>query len=1102
MSRLSILTVASALGLSFAVSSVTLLAQPAADSSYSITLSAGRWKSRPDLVTGREPNPGAVQPEGTALRFASEGPVSHPRSSKWTYRMEGEDLSQFAYVVLEYKAQWLEEEPREVLTVMTGDAPTKLVPLAIATDLITDGRWHKLIARRELPRSPSELLLTLDSQDSRCYLTVRSLRFVASPAGFGVALQHEPGTTEVGFRTIDLQKQFDASYDHLLSSLLERPHDSIVNDSGAYFRSQAVTISGVPFQVGTAGNNLVSPPPPPAANDDIIENFGVKVKRSKVAPISRDSLTEISVGVPASEVFMLIAAEFPSKRQHSGGATCMSVEDVEWFAVELQYEDGTDDFAFPYSIQDGRHVIQRMLGAYVVPASSGTLKRVILHNRMLAGNIHLAALTVNTGKRRLFPQLIEQPQQAAQVSVEPPVRTPYAKRKGSVLALGNSYIDLAIDTSNAFAITSLKNHWLETAAMALRPSPGLEVAANGKQLLPTDFKISAIRAIPNGFEVTYRSRLAEVPLDLVASVSVESNPEARFLLTAVNKSAGPLDVNIRFPRVSGLRIGANADLWYMFPKYRNALSNLQGTYYNGAGCPFPMQFYDIFNPRLGGGVFVMTKELNNRAQRYYLSKTDVGASFYIEHPQLYTHLKGGERYQYTETVIGVHPGDWHAGLKRYKEWLATWYRPYKSQQDSKAWYRELFWLICEYADDVDRDAVRLPVWYDAVTKHYRMRDILKEFEQSAGGRPDLLHFWGWTWRPYRWGFYGEPNYKDLGGLENFRAALDDIRQNLQMPISLYIDAELCSVGTDFCDGIGPALGMRGADGKVLHPYRSYRMCHYTQKWQDYMKSVYPRVYRETGTKILYVDELASPGFECYGRDHGHAVPLNMNEADYSFLKAIREATPEEVALYGEYPATDVASQYWDCNISYYNVGYGERLGQTYDQRPAAADDFSPACLDLYRFVFPRVVQLVLPQNIKGSSWHALKFIFFNGQAHYDSFWDRFESKGQQFMNKAFRIKKAFSDCFTSDAPEMLVPTEMRGVMANKWPGKGRTVWTLYNQRYGTVRGRIFAVDHTEGASYYDVWNDRPLKPAVENGKAYLSVEMDPQGVGCVVQILR
>jgi hypothetical protein len=1073
-------------------------AQAGGENVHSVRLRAVDWKSRPDLVgAGRTANPGVVEAEGAGLRFASEGPVSEFRSSKWTHALEGADLSGYGYVVLEYNAQWVER--REVLAVTTGEGGAKPVLLATGTDLIMDGGWHKLIARKELPRAASELQLTLDSRSSRAYLTIRSLRFVASTGGYGVALPSERGMTSTRFRTIDLQKQFNTSYDHLLSSLLERPQDGMVNDSGTYFPSQTIAVSGVPFRVGTAGDNLVSPPPPPAANDDMIENFGVQVKRIKVAPISRDSLTEVSIGTPASEVFMLLATDFPSKRHDSGGTHCMAVEDVEWFAVELEYEDGTKDLAFPYSIQDGRHVIQRMLGTYVVPARGGTLKRVILHNRMLIGNIRLAALTVNTSKTHLFPQLIERPQLAPKVA-EPPVRSPYARCNGSILMLGNRYLDLTIDTSKAFAITSLKNHWLGPNAITVASAPGLEVSAAGREFKAGDFEVSGIRAVSNGFEVTYSSRLPEVPLDLIASVSVEVDPEVRFLLTVVNKSAQPIDANIRFPKVHSLRIGANQDLWYMFPKYRNALSNLPGTYYSGAGCIFPMQFYDVFNPRLGGGVFVMTKELNNRAQKYFLRKTDEGASFYIEHPQIYTHVQPGEPYQYTETVIGVHPGDWRAGLKRYKDWLATWYKPYKAQQDSKAWYREMFWMMTEYID-VDRGIAKMPCWYDPATNHYRMRDIIEEFTRDVGVRPDYLHFWGWNWRPYRFGIYGEPNYKELGGLENFRAALDDIQQNLHVPVSLYIDPELCTATNPFCENLAPELAMRDPDGKIGRPYQSYRMCHYTQKWQDYMKSVYTRVHRETGVNILYVDEFANPNqFMCYATNHGHPVPLNMNEADYAFLKAIREVLPEELVLYGEFPATDVTSQFWDCNITYYNVGLGEQVQHEYDQRPTGGDNFSPTYLDLYRFVFPRIVQLVLPIEYKETSWHMLKCTFLNGQAHYDSFWDRFESKAQEFMTHAYRIKKEYRDCFTSDSPEMLVPTETAGLAANKWPGKGRTVWTLYNERYRTVRGATLAVDHVEAASYKDVWNDRPLEPVIKNGKAYLSLEMDPQSVGCVAQI--
>lgn len=1064
------------------------LAGPLLAQSYSVPLGPAEWTGGPE----------AVQPEGAALRFASRGPVAQVRSSRWTRSLKGADFSRFHYVVLEYKAQWLEERP-EVLS-LDGSKGSKPVPLAAGMDLIQDGRWHKLVARKDLPRPANQLLLTLASRDSRCYMVVRSLRFVVSPSDAGPALRPDASTsTRAAFRSIGLGKQFDSSWDRLFASLLERPLDGMVNDSGAYFRAPEISISGVPFRVRTTGDNLVSPSPPPAANNDIIDNYGVKVERRKVAPLSRDSRIEIAVNAPATEVYLLLAAEFPSKRRQSAGGTKpMSIDDVEWFAIELDYADGSRDMAFPYSLEDGRHVIERMLGAYVVPASGGALKRVVLHNRMLTGNVHLAAVTVNTGRTRLFPQLMEPPVTVVRAPAEPPARAPYARRSGNVLSLGNRYIDVSVDISKAFAITSLQNRWLGPSAIAVAPRAGLEVWAAGKHLAPGDLELAAVRNVPHGFEVTYRARGA--PLELIASVLVDEAPEARFLLTVISKAPNPLDVNIRFPKVDGMRMGANADLWYMFPKYRNALGKAPATYYSGAGCPFPLQFYDIFNPRLGGGVVVLTRELNNRAQRYYLSKSDSGASFFIEHPQLYTHLQPGQRYHYTETAIGVHPGDWHTGFERYRRWLATWYRPFRSQQDSKAWYRQLFWLVCDYADDVNPDAVKLPAWYDAAKKHYRMRDILSQFEKFAGARPDLLHFWGWTWDPSRWGVYGEPNYRALGGRENFRAALDDIRDNLHTPVSLYIDAELCSHGNQPCDSLGPAFGMRERDGRIQDPLSSYRMCHYTRQWQEYMKTVYPRVYRETGAKILYVDELSSPGFECWGKDHGHGVPLNFNEADYALLKAIREATPAEVALYGEYPATDVASQYWDCNISYYNVGYGEVLGRTYDRRPDG-EALSPACLDLYRFALPRVVQLVLPMAINESSWHNLKFIFFNGQAHYDSFWDRYESRGQEFMDRAFRIKKQYADCFTSGHPEMLVATEQTGILANKWPGKRRTVWTLYNQRYHTARGRLLEVPDVKGATYLDLWDGKPLMPEVRGGQAYLSLEMDPQAVGAVAQIL-
>jgi hypothetical protein len=131
----------------------------------------------------------------------------------------------------------------------------------------------------------------------------------------------------------------------------------------------------------------------------------------------------------------------------------------------------------------------------------------------------------------------------------------------------------------------------------------------------------------------------------------------------------------------------------------------------------------------------------------------------------------------------------------------------------------------------------------------------------------------------------------------------------------------------------------------------------------------------------------------------------------------------------------------------------------------------------------------------------LKFTFFNGEAIYDSFWNIDESRGHAFITQAYELKKRFKDCFASDAPEMLVPTERASVYANRFPGKARTVWTLYNARPYTVRGEVLVVMHHEGAIYRDEWTDTEILPEIQDGQAILSLELGPQSIGCVSQTL-
>ena len=72
------------------------------------------------------------------------------------------------------------------------------------------------------------------------------------------------------------------------------------------------------------------------------------------------------------------------------------------------------------------------------------------------------------------------------------------------------------------------------------------------------------------------------------------------------------------------------------------------------------------------------------------------------------------------------------------------------------------------------------------------------------------------------------------------------------------------------------------------------------------------------------------------------------------------------------------------------------------------------------------------------------------------------------------------------------------ICANRYPGKKRTLYTLYNRGYNTFRGKFLRVPHKAGNSYYDAWNEQILDVEIHDGHAVLSITMDAMQMGCVV----
>ena len=669
---------------------------------------------------------------------------------------------------------------------------------------------------------------------------------------------------------------------------------------------------------------------------------------------------------------------------------------------------------------------------------------------------------------------------------------------GKVLTIKNGALEMVIDLSKGLYLLDMKNAY--TPDMKVQKGAILKTRAQMGEI-NEEFQFLNIQYHLDYAKITYKYEGAI--FDITADISGKDS--VRWLLKIVNMADTEFKKGIMFPCLPTIDFGTFSDNWYYLPKYQNLNSNETIFMYEESAPSFPLQFMDIYSPKMQGGLCISTEERELITRKYALNKDEKGLELYIEYPYMYGDIESRGIFNASPCLITAHEGDWRESFKIYKTWLDSWYSPYKCQD--KQWYRECFWLLAEITDFFEtEDMCAWPCWYNHETKEFNFRKILEEQKGITGVYPDILHMWSWccTWRDgrygQRWGNYDKEDYDFYGGLEPFKNALHDIRDNMGVQISLYMHPTLLSNTYDKFNIFKDTSMVKNEwGGPISIMGDSFRMCHAEEKFREASLSMYPRLYKEVGIPLIYVDEFSLRiGNRCYADNHGHHVPSNLLKTDREYISRLKDIMPEEVVLYGEYAAADVNARYIDCNISYYILDSIVDMIETTKRAGDGDDRLSRVFMHAYRFAFPKIVQLILPMAMRNISWHPQKFLFFNAEAIYDSFWDCEESRGQDFTVHAYKLKKKYQDCFTSDYPEMLVETESPAICMNKFPSKDRIVYTVYNRAYSTFRGKALRVPYTEGATYYDAWNEKELEYKVVDGFAEIYLEIGAQEMGCIV----
>jgi hypothetical protein len=294
-------------------------------------------------------------------------------------------------------------------------------------------------------------------------------------------------------------------------------------------------------------------------------------------------------------------------------------------------------------------------------------------------------------------------------------------------------------------------------------------------------------------------------------------------------------------------------------------------------------------------------------------------------------------------------------------------------------------------------------------------------------------------------------------------------------------------------------------GQPYSDYGAHVMCLDVEDWRDYLLSRYKDVVKNINPSGLYCDELGMSLRQrvCYSTEHGHQVPLYMSKPENTLMKELKLQFPDK-AVYNEFGGTEVSSQYTDGGLSYntqwgyYPPEWGSIIAHEPNQKVA------PHFLDLRRFTCPefKTFETAMTQTKwENGNWFLGKFPFFNGNSYFHraDVGDDGDAEAVEMFKKIRFIQNAHKLEFTSKDVEPMVTSYCRNTFVNRFTSDKCSVYTVYNANFRTVNDVIFRVKHQDGMTYKNIWNNKPVAISkVEDGYDYLSFEMAPRDVACIV----
>ncbi|MCC7350327.1 MAG: hypothetical protein IT446_07130 [Phycisphaerales bacterium] len=1050
-----------------------------------------------------------------SITFTLNGEASRPRGMTWTGTLPKPiPADNCRYAVLTFRAQGIrriyEVRPLVELVGTSAAADGNPVVLLEANLPLNDGQYHTLIKRLPEGFTLNSIKVSVVTEDDAPSLTLQRLELLDEAPRLFSAEISEPAPAKAGFIAADLSQQLNGSLAAWYQQALD--NHKIVLDGAQTLAAGTVSVSGVPFVIAKGDHNLALMPQS-AESTEQVEFLGHQVERRFLEPESRDDSLSIDVDTQAREMFLLLAL---SSRpiQFFGGQphTALHLDDIESFSVELTYDQGDREIAFPYSLADkGSYIPARELGAYAVAVDPGRrLKKITLHNHHFGPNFALAALTFNTTDQAVVPELaaVESPE-PTRSNPQPADQPPAIHAQGNRLSISNRWYECGIDLSNGLVIDRYVNRWNPSANVTLGPSSGLRVRIGDAIYTGRCFKAQLLRSTPTQAQIKLVSDRPELPMEITVTITADDSPELSFAVQTINRGDKPLSAELCLPALADVSIGDVARTRLFFPQYRNVDTAERISLRAPYGPEFTQQFMDLYSRPFGVGVMIRTDNKEQQMAHFTLSKDDAGISGGVCFPADYNTLDPGQSRSYIPVSLIAHNGDWRAAFDLQRQWVRSWYKPYKSQD--KDYLLNAWEIACYRTSDVlSWLETKTPPFINADRTRWMTDEVFAFDKEHHGHVPELVHFYNWTYNDSKkqneYGVHAtELAYAQVGGLDFFRKGIEDIQRKWGVPVSLYTlidrfrysalpDQNLAKELQAQAWASAPDADSSSALRATGQPDGIYFIPFGNPDWYAFVLNDIVKMQHDTGCKMVYIDV-----FSYWSHLKGYQN-ISPRHADLMVLKELKDKLPADVALWSEYPPTDVASQWEDGALQYYFLTLNEVFARRYNYADRSHSLYREMPINIGRYILTRYKSIGLPGYIEaGNNPSQVDALFINGEAIQEDTWRLHHSRIREKLNRAYVLKHAYADCFNGDNPLPHVDTAAQGIVANAFAGNNRILWTIYNGRPKTYRGIVIQVPHKAGATYRDAWNDKELTPVIDNGIARISLAIDPQQPGCIVQ---